>query len=256
MLRTLVGFAMVLVAAFWTAPASPQPEPAKPESAKPESAKPTRPPREGLQAVGELVGSWRGTGVPIGSREDQNKNFWVETIACEWKFKSGDAWLVLAFDKSKDYKNGELRYLPDKKRYQLSLKAIDDKPLAMSGELKFDLDANGNPTNKILTLESEDRGQRLVFTLLHDNRFLYRKEIRPEGKTSYTKVFQVGATKEGVPFAAGSNVPECIVTGGLGTMAVTYQGKSYFVCCSGCRDEFNANPAMYVKEFEAKMAKK
>jgi hypothetical protein len=206
----------------------------------------TRTPREGLQAVGELVGAWRGTGVPFGSREDQNNNFWVESIACEWKFKGTDAWLVFAFQKSKHYKSGELRFVPDKNIYQLTFKTADDKPLAMSGELK----------NKILTLETEDRAERLVFTLLHDNRFLYRKEVRPEGKKTYTKVFQVGVTKEGVPFAAGSAVPECIVTGGLGTMAVSFQGKSYFVCCSGCRDEFNSEPAKYVKEFEAKKAKK
>jgi hypothetical protein len=184
--------------------------------------------------------------VPIGSRDDQNNNFCVESLSCEWKFKGADAWLVLAFDKSKHYKSGELRFVPEKNTYQLALKTTDDKSLALSGELK----------NKILTLDTEDRTQRLVFTLLHDNRFLYRKEIKPEGRTSYAKVFQVGATKEGVPFAAGSAVPECVVTGGLGTATVTYMGKTYFVCCTGCRDEFNSDPARYVKEFEAKRAKK
>jgi len=59
-----------------------------------------------------------------------------------------------------------------------------------------------------------------------------------------------------VPFAAGSAVPECVVTGGLGTATVTYMGKTYFVCCTGCRDEFNSDPAKYVKDFEAKKAKK
>jgi YHS domain-containing protein len=27
---------------------------------------------------------------------------------------------------------------------------------------------------------------------------------------------------------------------------VSYMGKSYFVCCSGCKEEFDANPKKYV----------
>lgn len=207
---------------------------------------PARTPKQALQEIGVLVGSWRGTGEPSGSIEDRRKNFWVESLAVEWKFKGTDAWMVLAFEKSKNYKSGEMRFLPEKNLYQLTLKTLDNQSLVLRGELK----------NKTLALEADDGSQRLVFTLLHENRFLYRKEVRPEGKTLFAKAFQVGATKEGVAFAVGSGQPECIVTGGLGTMAVSYQGKTFYVCCSGCRDEFNADPARYVKEFESKKDKK
>ena len=37
---------------------------------------------------------------------------------------------------------------------------------------------------------------------------------------------------------------------------VTYKGKDYYVCCSGCRDEFKANPEKYIKEAEAKAKEK
>jgi hypothetical protein len=37
------------------------------------------------------------------------------------------------------------------------------------------------------------------------------------------------------------------MTGGAAGMTVSYQGKSYAVCCTGCRDEFNENPAKYAK---------
>ena len=79
---------------------------------------------------------------------------------------------------------------------------------------------------------------------------------KPAGKPVFTKRYQVGATKEGVSFAAGDGKPECIVSGGLGTMAVTHNGQTYYVCCGGCRDEFRANPEKYIKEYEAKRAKK
>ena len=34
-------------------------------------------------------------------------------------------------------------------------------------------------------------------------------------------------------------------------MPVAYQGKTYYVCCSGCRDAFRDDPEKYIKEFEA-----
>jgi hypothetical protein len=34
------------------------------------------------------------------------------------------------------------------------------------------------------------------------------------------------------------------------------KGKTYYVCCSGCRSEFNANPEKYIKEYEEAKAKK
>ena len=59
-----------------------------------------------------------------------------------------------------------------------------------------------------------------------------------------------------MPFASGDSRPECIVSGGLGTIPVMYMGQTYYVCCSGCRTEFNADPAKYVREYNEKKAKK
>jgi len=36
--------------------------------------------------------------------------------------------------------------------------------------------------------------------------------------------------------------------GGLGTIEVTHAGKSYYVCCTGCRDYFNENPEKFLKK--------
>ena len=60
----------------------------------------------------------------------------------------------------------------------------------------------------------------------------------------------------------GRNIPQVMLIlsgtagGGKGTIAVTYQGKTYYVCCSGCRSEFNENPQKYIDEYHAKKAKK
>lgn len=209
--------------------------------------KPT--PKEALQAFNDLIGDWRATGTPEGTREDQRKNFWTESMNWAWKFKGDDAWMTIAFEKGKNFTKGELRYLPDKDAFQLELTTVGKEKLAYTGQLK----------ERKLTLERTDDAkketQRLIVSLLHANRFLYRYEIQPEGKTVFNKIYQVGCTKEGVPFAAGDDKPECVVSGGLGTRQVTYMGKTYYVCCSGCAETFKDNPEKYIKEYEAKKAK-
>jgi YHS domain-containing protein len=186
----------------------------------------------------------KGTGTPNGTAAEQRAGFWQETLTVSWKFKKDDAWLALDFDKSKHFKSGELRFVPKDDRYRVRLETVAGKTLELDGEFK----------NRNLTVEND--ANWLVVTLLHDNRFLYRFDAKPVGKMLFSKQFQVGATKEGVAFAVGDGKPECIVTGGTGTTPVSYKGVTYYVCCSGCRDEFVANLEKYIKEAAEKKAKK
>jgi hypothetical protein len=229
----LVGATLVLLAA--PAPGAP--------------AKPT--PREALQAFNDLIGSWRGTGEPSGTREEKLKGFWQETIAWQWQFKKGEVWLLANFTKGKHFTSAELRYLPERDAYQLKAVTPAKETLTFEGKL----------VKRRLTVERTDaktrQGQRLVFSLLHFNRYLYRYEVRPPEQEVFNLVYQVGATKQGVAFASEGDKPECVVSGGLGTMPVTHKGKTYYVCCTGCRDAFNDDPEKWISEFEdRKKAKK
>jgi len=205
-----------------------------------------RSPKEALQAFNDLIGSWRATGTPYGTREERDRGFWQEKIAWQWRFKGKDVSLTAAFDKGRYFTSAELRYLPDKDRYEL--KAVTPKKETLTFE--------GALAGRRLTLDRTDPGkketQRLVVSLLHFNRYLYRYEVKPAGHTVFTQVYQVGATKEGVAFASEDDKPECVVSGGLGTRPVTYKGKTYYVCCSGCADAFRDEPEKYIKEFEAR----
>ena len=220
------------------------------DTPKPTSAK------DALQPFNVLVGSWKGSGAPEGTRDERLAGAWEETIAWEWKFKEQDACLTLTFTKGKHFTKGELHYTPEtdgSPRFTLTLTGTDKSTATFAGTL----DEKG----KVLTLTRTDgpakEEQRLVFSLLHDNRHLYRLETRPANTTvAFTRKYQVGATKEGVAFADVPKGLECIVSGGKGTMKVTYKGKDYYVCCSGCRDEFKENPEKYIKEFEAKAKEK
>ena len=204
--------------------------------------------KEALQAFNDLIGSWRCTGTPAGSREEQQRNFWTETLAVQWQFKGNDSWLKLDFDKGKNFTKGELRYRPATSDYELRLQTPKKETLSYTGALN----------NKTLALERSEGDiiHRLVFSFLHAERFVYSYSTRPASKSLVTAQWKVGATKEGVAFATGEGGPECVVTGGKGTIAVSFQGKTYYVCCSGCRSEFNESPQKYIDEYNAKKAKK
>jgi hypothetical protein len=206
-------------------------------------------PKEALRPFNDLIGTWRGTGQPEGTRAEKQRGFWTESLSWEWEFKGPDAWLTVAFEKGKYFAKGELRALPEKDQFRLTLENTAKQTLTFTGAFK----------DNRLTLDRTDdqtkETQRLVITLLHNNRFLYRYDVKPAERSQFAKVYQVGATKEGVPFAEGETGPECIVSGGLGTIKVTYKDQTYYVCCSGCRRAFLDEPEKYIKGYEAKKGK-
>jgi hypothetical protein len=109
---------------------------------------------------------------------------------------------------------------------------------------KQPLDFTGRLEKGYLTFDRVDAAtgetqQLIMNTAAEGVRFVYRYAIRPKGRTIFTKVYQVGASKEGESLGAAAKKNECIVTGGLGTIPVTYMGETFYVCCTGCRDAFN-----------------
>jgi hypothetical protein len=205
---------------------------------------------DALKALNDYVGDWNGAG-DVANAKAGSKTGWSETVSWSWKFKGDDAWLVLKIKDGKLYKGGEMRYLPDKKKYELTLTDIKDKKLVYLGEIK----------DEILTLEHVDPDtkdtHRLTMNLAGDGvRLIYQSSRKPSGRTLFKKEYEVACGKVGESLGAKERKNLCIVTGGLGTSTVTYKGVTYYVCCSGCRDAFNENPEKFIKEYEAKKNKK
>jgi hypothetical protein len=215
-----------------------------------------RTPKEALQAFNHLIGSWRATGQPEGTFQEKQRGFWTEAQSWEWQFKGDDAWMKVAIDRGKYFTGGELHYLPGKDRYRLVLTTPAKEVLTFEGVLE----QKAPDQDRRLVLERTDdktkQTQRLVVTFLHSNRFLYRYEVKAADRPTFKRVYEVGVTKEGVAFAGpGDNEPECVVSGGRGTIPVSYKGQTYYVCCTGCRDAFKEDPEKYLKEYAERKAK-
>jgi hypothetical protein len=207
--------------------------------------------KEKLKELQDFIGTWKGTGGPDKPRPGPQDPVWSETLDWSWRFKGDDAWLVLRVEGGKQFKGGEVRYLPAKDAFRLTLTDKGGHELVYEGTLK----------NEVLTWERRDAAtggtQRVTMNVAGDGaRFVYRVAHRDEGRTIWVKDFMVACTKEGESLARSEKKNECVVSGGLGTIAVSYKGETYWVCCSGCRDAFNENPEKYIAEYKARKAGK
>jgi YHS domain len=207
--------------------------------------------KEALKELQEFIGGWKGNGGPDKARPSPRDPIWNENIEWSWRFKGDESWLAMNVKDGKYLKSGDLIYLPDKKVYQLTLTDRDDKKLVFKGEIKSD----------VLTLERVDPDTRQtqqikMNTAAEGDRFVYRFAHKDKGSTIWKKDYVVGCTREGVSLGKVDKKNECIVTGGLGTMTVSYKGETYYVCCSGCADAFKEDPEKYINEYKAKKAGK
>ena len=197
-----------------------------------------------LKAYGPLVGSWRGTGQPQRGR---SAGSWTESASVAWKLSADSAALEIDVAKGKYLKSALLKAGPKPGEYVLDAILPDGSKRSFAGK-----GVAGKPL--VLTDDGPAEGlKRVTLTIPNDLRFLLLLESAAgEG---FARLGEVGFTRNGVAFAAGEAGPICIVTEGRGTIPVTHAGQTYYVCCSGCKDLFNQDPAAIIAEAEARKAK-
>jgi YHS domain-containing protein len=192
-----------------------------------------------------LIGGWKGAAVPQANR----LKGWQETHRWAWKFAKGTpVGMSLTLENDKILRQGDLSFEAASKTYRLQGASPDGKALSYSGKL----DASGRVLTLIREGTVEGATERLTLRPNSEKiRYTLMIERQDSGAPQFAKYIEIGVTKEGEAFASGgaaADLPKCIVTGGAASMTVSYEGKTYSLCCSGCRDEFNENPAKYVKK--------
>ena len=182
-----------------------------------------------LKPFAGLVGEWKGTGQP---QRGSARGAWTESADWAWKLTNESACLAYSSPKGKYLRSAILRPAKVNGEFVLDAVLADGSKRAFSGKI-------GVRGTLILTPEAPvDSGlAKVTITPLHDTRFLMLLE---DDKT--TRLGELGFTRQGVAFAAGDASPVCIVTEGRGTIAVSHKGKTYYFCCSGCKDLFKDDP--------------
>ena len=198
--------------------------------------------KKALQEVQDFIGLWNLEGT---QKTGAKTEAWKEKVDWSWKFKDGTPSLVVNFaeGKGKYFKDGELSYDLEGKKYVLAL-----TPVGKDEKQVFD----GTFAKGALTVTRKDAKNGDVYrlklnTVAEGARFAFKYEKQEGGKGLFADVYAMNGNKDGESIAGGTKKPECIVSGGAASIQVSYNGKTYYVCCSGCRDEFNADPKKYAK---------
>ena len=193
-----------------------------------------------LKAYLGLVGQWKGTGQPLRS---STRGAWRETADWAWKLSTDSAALEMKVEKGKYLKSVRLRPGETPGSFVLDAILTDDSKRTFHGK---------TGARDVLVLLADGPAQaglrRITLTPLHDTRFLMLLESQDALSGVYVRLGEIGYTRQGVAFAAGDSYPVCVVTEGRGTIPVTYKGKTYYVCCSGCKELFDENPAAVIAE--------
>ncbi len=208
---------------------------------------PSREGREALATWQVLVGEWRGVGQP---RRGSTRGNWREEMQWQWQFNESGAALVFHADGAKYFRHGELRWRDDE-AFALTLTPSDDE----AQPLKFRGDGD-NPEQLVFDAESGEGSVARVTirTVADGDRMLMLLERRIGTSGRFARLAEIGFTREGSGFGRGVSYRECVVTGGLGTIAVEHEGNTYYVCCGGCRDLFQDDPEGVLEEYRQSKA--
>ena len=200
--------------------------------------------KEALAPLQQLVGQWRGAGF---MRRGSTRGAWKENASWSWKFSEGRAAMVFDAPKGRHLKKGRLSPGKTPGIYELKAELADKGQAALYAgrkdkDGKLVLEAKKPPPDGApakISLSILVGGKRLAV--------LFEGRNRDSGR--HYRLGEVGYTRSGESISKGTGQPECIVTGGRGTIPVEHKGDSYTVCCRGCLDAFNENPEQILAEW-------
>jgi len=205
-------------------------------------------PKEALAELNLLIGQWRGVGMP---RRGSRAGAWIESAEWVWDFSKETPAIRYDVKKGKLVDTARLSWDSAKKEFTLKLTTPEETTREYRGQI--------NDADK-LVLESKadeaDESHRITITGLNEKRTLVLHEKR-KGTGLFRRVAEVGYTRAGTSLAIeGAGQLECIVTGGKGTIPVTFKGQTYYVCCTGCKQAFDDDPAGVVAAYQKKVAER
>ncbi len=209
-----------------------------------------------MQPLQVLLGQWNGT--PRKGTVDAPQ--WV------WDFQSDRAQPALVFKSEKNalVREGHLTFLPAEQMYQFAWTTPEgDKRLLKGTFTKPVQDVAGDDSKKLqrtykLTLAEaepkEGEQWQLAIEQIENNRYVLEIDRR-RGKGPYQRIDTINTLREGTSFAISDTdygEQTCIISQGKGTSTVSYKGKSYYVCCSGCKAAFEEDPERWIAKWEAR----
>ncbi len=217
--------------------------------------------KKALKPIQVVLGPWHAI-------IDKTKTY--EDLQWVWDWKTDRAQPALAMATKEEgayFKTARLTYLVEDEKFQMTLTDKDGKQRVLQGIFtaepadKPGEDKNQTPqrTYKLQLTETGDAKDRwqIVMNQQDNNRYLF--ELAQLRGSRFVRFDTMASQREGTSFALDdSDFKEktCVISQGLGTIQVSHKGKSYWVCCSGCKAAFEEDPDKWIAKFEAMQEKK
>ncbi len=210
-----------------------------------------------LKPLQVLLGAWRGT----TRREFEgfkavDQHEWVWDLQSDPKQPS----LVMSSGGKSPYiKNASMTWLADTDQFRLELTSPENAKRTFIGEFTkpiADVAGDNGKLQRTFALtftqtEPADAKEQFQYTFNQQENNRYLLEIaKKRGKAAFRRYDTISTQRDGTSFAiSDSDYGEktCIISAGLGTTQVSYKGRTFWVCCSGCKAAFEEDPERWIK---------
>lgn len=205
--------------------------------------------RKALNPLQVMVGTWEGT-------LQRKKAF--DSLNWRWDFSNrGQPALYFESDEGLVVKSGSLTYLPADRSFKMEAVDADDETRTLMGNFEVEPHKVAGDDNRLhmnykLLLEEEtppegEKPWQVTFNQQDNNRLLV--ELEEKRGSMFVRFETMGIQREGTSFARSFDDygdRTCIVSQGLGVSTVSFEGMTYYVCCSGCESAFNDDPEFWI----------
>ena len=222
---------------------------------------------EALKPLQVMLGKWRGT-----TRREFERFKAVDSHEWIWDLKTNPKHpaLVMKSNKSPYFRAASLTWDADKKVFELTATTPQKEVQVFTGtfsEPVQDVEGDDNKLHRVFSLKlteteesAKDRRERWQVEISQQNNDRYLLQIdRRRGKAAFRRYDTVSTQREGTSFAVDDSDygdKECLISQGLGTIPVSYKGKTYWVCCSGCKAAFEEEPEVWIARAAEREKKK
>lgn len=211
--------------------------------------------RVALKPLQILIGDWNGT----------SRNAVLDEPNWAWDLKTDPKQPALRVksEKGKYVKEGRLTFFPASQEFEFTATDAEGKKRVFRGGFSQEVqDVPGDDkklqrTYKLELIEpqadADGEQWRVVINQQENNRYILEVD-RKRGAGAFVRVDTVNTQREGTSFALSDTdygEKTCIISQGLGTISVSYKGKSYYVCCTGCKAAFEDDPEKWIAKWEA-----
>ncbi|MFY9253656.1 MAG: hypothetical protein WAO83_09385 [Fuerstiella sp.] len=221
-----------------------------------------------LKPLQVMLGQWRGT-----TRRDYDGFKAVDNHEWIWDLQTdpNQPALKAASDKSPFIKQARLTWNVDTSKFELTATDQEGNSRKYEGDYTDPVHEIVGPDDKLhrvfrmeLTQTNDSLAAtggehwQIAFAQQENNRYLLEVAKR-RAQAPFRRYDTVSTQREGTSFALSDSDygdKTCIISQGLGTTAVSYKGKTYWVCCSGCKAAFEEDPALWIARAEKRAAEK